>query len=533
MDKKSTVERVLDRLTSVGGRVISLFSGILAAFLILYSGYVLYDNIYTQNQAFSSAWDLLDYRPEIIDDGAVPLTGGDTLASINEDYRAWLTVYNTHIDYPIMQGPNDLYYASHDIHKKSSLTGAIYLATANSPDFSDNYNLVYGHHMDNSAMFGELDLYEGTDYFNSHREAIVVLPDAVYDVTIFAALKTDAYEKMVYTAGNRDLAELLGFIEQNAVQYDAAAARGGTKILALSTCAGAETNGRFVVFGVMTERNMPGPTPTITPGPTVTPGPTPGPTIIPPDPVVPTGIPDVPDVPDVTVSPIGPGIIETPEPFNPDIDNPQESGDGNLEEPAEEELEDEETPLARFINRFQPEGGTYGTRAWALINLIALIITVYLCLPLLHLVAKFGRGKMMKDVNEEKEGLQNAQGLLPEQLLEKARIESVALQNRNGADAAAPLTEDEFGAAVETLYYQQKKFTRKFWIGLILEILISIGAIIAFILTEDIRLPMILIDRWTPLMLLLLFACWLVDLLLVRYRREVEAAEEEQETPEA
>ena len=32
------------------------------------------------------------------------------------------------------------------------------LAAGNSPDFSDDYNLVYGHHMDNGAMFGGLTI---------------------------------------------------------------------------------------------------------------------------------------------------------------------------------------------------------------------------------------------------------------------------------------------------------------------------------------------------------------------------------------
>lgn len=56
----------------------------------------------------------------------------------------------------------------------------------------------------------------------------------------------------------------------------------------------------------------------------------------------------------------------------------------------------------------------------------------------------------------------------------------------------------------------------------------TIAAIVAFILTEDMRLPMVLIDRWTPLMLLLLAVCWVADVLLLRYREEEQ--EEEWET---
>ena len=52
---------------------------------------------------------------------------------------------------------------------------------------------------------------------------------------------------------------------------------------------------------------------------------------------------------------------------------------------------------------------------------------------------------------------------------------------------------------------------------------------IAFILTEDMRLPMVLIDRWTPLMIALMLLCWTTDVWLVRYRDSMKADEEEKE----
>ncbi|MBR0051946.1 MAG: hypothetical protein IJP57_08350, partial [Firmicutes bacterium] len=46
------------------------------------------------------------------------------------------------------------------------------------------------------------------------------------------------------------------------------------------------------------------------------------------------------------------------------------------------------------------------------------------------------------------------------------------------------------------------------------------AALITFLLTENLRLPMTLIDRWTPLMILLLAVCLITDLRLVPYREE-------------
>ena len=257
---KSVVTAVLDAVTAGGNTLLSLLSGLLAAAMILYSGFVLYDTFYTQNAAYSSGLDLLQYKPEIIEEGKTPASGAETLAAVNDEYRAWLTLYDTNIDYPVMQHDNDLYYASHDVYGKTSLTGAIYLAAHNSADLSDSYNLIYGHHMDNGAMFGALDAYWEADYRSGHREGVLVGASGVFDLNVFAVVDTDAYESAIYTVGER-MDEVIAFLRDpgasTTVRYfDGDALEGAEKIVALSTCAAANTNGRLVVFATMTRRPM-------------------------------------------------------------------------------------------------------------------------------------------------------------------------------------------------------------------------------------------------------------------------------------
>lgn len=55
---KTVVNAVISTMTAAGTTLVSLLSGLLAAVLILYSGFVLYDTLYTQEQAKSS-WNLL------------------------------------------------------------------------------------------------------------------------------------------------------------------------------------------------------------------------------------------------------------------------------------------------------------------------------------------------------------------------------------------------------------------------------------------------------------------------------------------
>lgn len=279
--KKRTTDAVT-RLLNMGSGFVSVCAGLLATVLILYSGYVLYDSLATEVSAFSSSGDLLKYKP-----GVMAEAPEDTsLAEKIPDYRAWITVDGTPIDYPVVQGENDLYYATHDAYRKSSLTGAIYLAASNSPDLSDSYNVLYGHHMENGAMFGSLDKYRDKAWFSSHQKAVVTAKNGkVYDVTFFAVADTDAYEKQIYRTGNRAgkvISFLTGSRDNDAglgtdvLIYDKKAAKDADKIIALSTCDGDETNGRLVVFGCMKEREKPKPTntnhggdPTPAPGKTV------------------------------------------------------------------------------------------------------------------------------------------------------------------------------------------------------------------------------------------------------------------------
>lgn len=231
----------------------------LGAIFIMYSGYVIYDMLYTQNKALAAPWEVLQYRPEIIDDADAGVGDQSKIKEINEDYRAWLTVYDTHIDYPVMQGDNDLYYSSHDVYRNSTLTGSIYLSSRNSGDFSDPYNLVYGHHMDNGAMFGDLGRFLDGSFLSRHRRGMLVTSEgAAYDLTFFATVKTQPTNGIIYEPrGN--LTVLMDFVSRSASARDMSGLGPIGKVLALSTCTDSETGGRLVVFAAMEQRDVPMP----------------------------------------------------------------------------------------------------------------------------------------------------------------------------------------------------------------------------------------------------------------------------------
>lgn len=464
-----------------GDSVLSLFSGLLAVSLIIFSGYTLYDTFYVQRSAFSSSWDLADLRPKIIDDDAQALKDPEALKKINEDYRAWLTVYDTTIDYPVLQGPDDVYYASRDINKKTSLTGSIYLAADNTSDFSDAYNLIYGHHMDNKAMFGGLDQYLKEDYFKKHKEAIIVTPDKVYDIQFFATLQTNAYEAAIYSVGpDKDLGVWRDFLQTHGTIYDQAALEPGKKYIALSTCSSAATSGRLVLFGTMTER-------------------------------------------DIKPAPVG------PDDTTPGGDS---SSEGNYEPRPHTGVKGNGVPVSK--SKFSPRGTR--NSSWALVNLIALLATVYIAIPILHLNDKFGRSGKMRDLNKTMDGKNDEKdysslkyekpSLITMFLTVFFLIPLEEIKNKFSGPKPPKTSSDDIENDEETemAHYDEADFTRKFRIGIIAEIIIAVVSLILFIMTENMSLPMVLIDRWTLIMLVLLLLCWLIDVTLIRYR---EGQEEE------
>ena len=157
----------------------------------------------------------------------------------------------TGIDYPVVQGATNMDYVNRDVYGDFSLSGAIFLDSRCAADLTDPYTVIYGHHMDNSAMFGDVARFAEADYFAAHPAGSISLPDAAYTIELFACVVTDAYDTAIYTPEryHDDVGALLDYAAAQAVQQRDIGVTTQDRLVALSTCAGSETNGRVVVLG--------------------------------------------------------------------------------------------------------------------------------------------------------------------------------------------------------------------------------------------------------------------------------------------
>ena len=238
-------------LARAGSRALSLIVALLIAVMLLYGGYSLWDTAMLYRGAFVSD-DLLKYKP------SSGKTDGPTLAelaALNPDVRGWLTIDDTHIDYPVVQGKTDMDYINKDVYGEFSLSGSIFMDSRNGADFSDSYCLLYGHHMDNGAMFGDIVEFVDQDFFDSHRTGTLYGTDgSVYTIELFACIEVDAFDSVVYQPtlqAEGNIGPLLDYIKERASAYREIGVTAADQVIGLSTCADARTNGRVVVFGRM------------------------------------------------------------------------------------------------------------------------------------------------------------------------------------------------------------------------------------------------------------------------------------------
>lgn len=209
---------------------------LLFIFILLIGAYISYDMWYVYSHAGADA--VAGYKPDEMTD--------DALKKISENVIAWITIDGTTIDYPVLQGEDNVEYLNKDPFGQYSLSGSIFLDSRNHADFSDNYNIIYGHHMANGYMFGALDSFKKPDYFEKHRTGILYVKNQEYRLRTIGFLITDANVNAVFDtdfSGDRTL-----FFEKYSVSTEDM--RQG-RLVALTTCKEPLTTTRTVLLCVI------------------------------------------------------------------------------------------------------------------------------------------------------------------------------------------------------------------------------------------------------------------------------------------
>lgn len=217
--------------------------------LLLYGLYGLWDSRQINQQADASLYET--YKPT-----AKNFISFAELQKKNPEVIGWLTVDGTHIDYPLVQGEDNSKYVNTDPLGAFSLSGSIFLDCNNQKDFSDMNSIIYGHHMEKDAMFGEVEYYQEPSYFKKHAHGKLYYGGKWHEVEFFAFLHADAYDSVLYNTQlqkETDTLMYLDYVRQNASYFEELSFQKSEKFVTLSTCTSDSTNGRHLLVGRIQE----------------------------------------------------------------------------------------------------------------------------------------------------------------------------------------------------------------------------------------------------------------------------------------
>lgn len=174
----------------------------------------------------------------------------------NRKLIGWIKIEGTNIDYPVMQTTDNEYYLTHNLNQEYDQNGTIFMdKDCDVLKPSTNY-ILYGHHMLNGKMFGQLDQYLKESFYEEHPyisfdtiyekgtyQVMYVFKAKVYKETEIAF----KYYQFIDANGATEFDSYMQEMADMAVYDTGVTAQYGDQLLTLSTCNEKEEDGRYVV----------------------------------------------------------------------------------------------------------------------------------------------------------------------------------------------------------------------------------------------------------------------------------------------
>jgi len=240
----NTAQKAGKRAIWLANGLVDVTVVVIVLVLLAFGGYAFWDSRQVVMAADASRYQV--YKPT----GEGSQLSFAELQAINPDVFAWLTVYGTHIDYPVVQGPNNTKYVSTNAEGRYSLSGAIFLDAYQKRDFTSFPSILYGHHMEQAAMLGEEGLFADKAYFEARRYGMLYFDGKEHGLEFFAFVHADAYDRKVFRTSisrSEDREAFLTMINDIATHTRDVDVGPDDRVVLLSTCSDGTTNGRDIL----------------------------------------------------------------------------------------------------------------------------------------------------------------------------------------------------------------------------------------------------------------------------------------------
>ena len=164
----------------------------------------------------------------------------NALKEKNKDTVGWISVNNTNINYPYVQGKDNSYYLNHSYDKSYNEAGWVFLDYRNNSTLSDKNNILYAHSRLDKTMFGSLSKTLKSNWYNNKDNHIIRLSTETENTMwqIFSVYKIpeETYYITTNFSNDSEYEKFLNIIKERSIHNFNTDININDKVLTLSTC---------------------------------------------------------------------------------------------------------------------------------------------------------------------------------------------------------------------------------------------------------------------------------------------------------
>ena len=224
-----------------------LLISVILIIIIIICSFILVNKVNSYKKAKNTYKELLNIKNELNDKYQIL---DSKLKAINKDYKMWIQVEGTSINYPVVQGADNEYYLNHDFNNNINSSGSIFIDYKN--DIKEDKNIiVYGHNMKNKTMFQPLINFKEKQFFEKNKYIILTVNNKEYKYEIFSSYLIDANvdELKISFSSNEDFLNYIKQIKEKSLYNRNLNIKNDDKIITLSTCSYETKSTRIAVCG--------------------------------------------------------------------------------------------------------------------------------------------------------------------------------------------------------------------------------------------------------------------------------------------
>lgn len=183
----------------------------------------------------------------------------DALTRLNPDVCGWIMIEGTYVDYPMVQGADNVFYLRHAVSGAMNNAGSVFVDYRHKEPFYERNTLVYAHNQRNLRMFHQVLSYQEKAYLDEHPYVYVYLPDGsmqyyrVYSCHVETG--TDSY--LIHFADDEAFMKFVKYTQEASLWDSGVSIFPDSRILTLVTCTDEADEKRVVLHAVLVDQIAP------------------------------------------------------------------------------------------------------------------------------------------------------------------------------------------------------------------------------------------------------------------------------------